>query len=529
MSILRTAADWFDDRTGFRAGVRHLLNEPIPASVNWWFTLGAVLLFLLIVQLVTGAVLTMYYAPTPTYAYESVRYITNQLMFGRLLRGLHFFGASFIVIAAVLHMLRVLFFGAYKSPREVVWWTGVVLLLLVLAFALTGYLLPWDQRAYWATVVTINIARSTPFIGDQIAALMRGGPAIGALTLSRWFTVHVVLLPAALVGFVVSHVYLMRRHGIAGHFRPREGSPDAFYPGHAIKDTLVIGAVFAALFSFALFAKTPLEAMADPTDAGYVPRPEWYFLGLFQLLKYFPGKLEPIAAIGVPGVTLALLILLPFLDWRPERNPRARPRVSALATLTVAAIVTLTWLGVRDAPVSSETDWGPRDVAGSDIAASGKCTRCHTADGAGPDLMRGTIARDDQWILGHLADPEMIAPGLRPPPASGLRQLEARAVLAYVHKLRAGIPPPQIPSEQRTAFDLLATRCMACHTVNGDGGKEGPDLTHAAKRPDRTAEWFERWITDPSAVKPDAEMPAFGGRITDAELKAVSAWLATRK
>src|SRR5205814_2153763 len=211
-----SAGDWLDARTGYRAGLRRLLDEPVPGDVNWWFTLGSVLLFLIVLQTITGATLMMYYVPTPTHAYDSIRFITNQLTFGRVLRGLHFFGASFIVVFAVLHLLRVLFFGAYKTPREVTWMTGVVLLLLVLAFGLTGYLLPWDQRAYWATVVTINIAKSTPLVGPYLAGVMRAGPVIGALTLSRWSSAHIILLPAALALFVVLHVYLMRRHGIAG-------------------------------------------------------------------------------------------------------------------------------------------------------------------------------------------------------------------------------------------------------------------------------------------------------------------------
>ena len=192
-----------------------------------------------------------------------------------------------------------------------------------------GYLLPWDQRADRATVVTINIAKSTPVVGPYIAGIMRGGPAIGALTLSRWYATHVILLPVGVLLFVVTHLYLMRRHGIAGHFRPRVAPSSPFYPVHAVKDTIVIAAVFALLFSLGVYGKAPLEAMANPADATYVPRPEWYFLGLFQMLKYFPGKLEPVGAIGIPTLVIALLFLLPFLDRRPERDPRARPRVSA--------------------------------------------------------------------------------------------------------------------------------------------------------------------------------------------------------
>ena len=199
----------------------------------------------------------------------------TQLSFGRIVRGLHFFGASFIVVAAVVHMLRVVIFGSHKKPREVTWITGVLLLLIILGFALSGYLLPWDQRACWATTVTINIARSTPLLGEQIAGVLRGGANLGALTLLRWCTAHVFLLPAALIVFTISHVYLMRRHGISGPLKTVEGEWKPFYPSHALKDTIVIAAVFAALLTLSIAVRAPLDAIADPSDATYIPRPEW--------------------------------------------------------------------------------------------------------------------------------------------------------------------------------------------------------------------------------------------------------------
>ncbi len=530
MSTRHSTGDWLDARTGYRAGLRYLLDEPIPPNVNWWFTLGSVLLFLLVVQFVTGAVLMMYYVPSPAYAYDSVRFIATTLTFGHLLRGLHFFGASFVVIFAGLHLLRVLFFGAYKSPREVTWWTGLVLLLVIMAFALTGYLLPWDQRAYWATVVTINIAKSTPIFGRWIADVLRGGPLIGALTLSRWFAVHVILLPAALVALTVAHLYLMRRHGIAGHYKAKAGPDEPFYPSHAWKDSIVVALVFAALISFAVFARAPLDAMANPSDANYTPRPEWYFLGLFQLLKYFPGRLEPIAAHAIPTLTFLFLFLLPFLDRGSKRHPFERRAITAVSTLLVAGALTLTTLGLRDSPNNDVAEaWGPRALAGRDIASADRCTRCHTPNGAGPDLTRGKIVRDDQWIAGHVADPEMIAPGLRPAPAEGLKLLETRAVIAYVQKERAGIPPPTVSHTVQVASGVFATRCITCHVVNGDGGKEGPDLTHAAKKRDHTEQWFVDWISDPSNIDPTADMPAFEGKLTEDQLKAVAAWLAAKK
>ena len=198
-----------------------------------------------------------------------------------------------------------------------------MLLLIILGFALTGYLLPWDQKAYWATTVTINIARSTPVFGEQIAGVMRGGADLGALTLLRWYAAHVFLLPAALIGFVVAHLYLMRRHGISGPIAAVPGEAKPFYPYHALKDTIAMAVVFAVLLTFTLSFRVPLDAVADPSDATYIPRPEWYFLSLFQMLKYFPGPLEPVATMVIPGIVVGGLLLLPFLDRGPGRHLRA--------------------------------------------------------------------------------------------------------------------------------------------------------------------------------------------------------------
>ena len=221
--------DWLDDRTGLKAVRAVLFDEPLPPGTGWFFTLGSVLLALLGVQILTGAFLTLYYAPTPDHAYDSVRFISSTTS-GRLVRGLHHFGASFIVVAAALHILRVIAFGSYKRPRELTWLSGVALLGLILAFALTGYLLPWDQRAYWATVVTINISRLAPGAGDMVAGVLQGGASIGALTLTRWYSAHVIFLPGLVIAIVAAHLVLMRRKGISGPVRAREGTPIAFYP-----------------------------------------------------------------------------------------------------------------------------------------------------------------------------------------------------------------------------------------------------------------------------------------------------------
>ena len=362
--------DWLDHRTGFRGILKDLLEEPLPSGTGWWFVTGSIVMFLLTVQLVTGVLLAIFYSPSPDHAYDSIRFIMERVTFGRVLRGLHFFGASFIVIAAVVHMLRVMALGSYKKPRELNWVIGVLLLLIILGFALTGYLLPWDQKAYWATTVTLNIARSTPLVGNFVSGLLRGGTGLGALTLMRWYAAHVFLLPACLIAFTVAHIYLLRRHGISGPVKPVAGPATPFYPYHAIKDTISIAVVFALLLTCAVAFNAPLDNVADPTDATYVPRPEWYFMSLFELLKHFPGRLEPIATIVIPGVVVALLFLLPFIDTRPERAPRQRPVVIGSFIFVFAMITLLTVQGFRTTP--SPAAQSPQAIAQGRARAAGQ-------------------------------------------------------------------------------------------------------------------------------------------------------------
>lgn len=206
--------DWVDERSGWRLAWSTVFIRKIP-KVNWMYTLGSATLFVLIIQVVTGVMLMFYYVPEPTQAHASVTYITHELTFGWLIRGLHHFGASAMVILTIAHMLRVVLYGAYKYPREITWLTGVLLMLLVFSFGFTGYLLPWDQRAYWATVVGTQIAEVTPFIGNWLKTVMLGGEEISALTLPRFFGAHVWALPAILTVLVVIHLYLVIRNGIS--------------------------------------------------------------------------------------------------------------------------------------------------------------------------------------------------------------------------------------------------------------------------------------------------------------------------
>ena len=527
MFKVRRIFDWLDSRTGFRAGRRHLLDEPLPSGTGWWFTTGSILLFLLVLQFLTGVVLTMYYVPSPEHAYDSVRYVMEQLTFGSILRGLHVFGASFLVVASVVHMLRVVAFGSYKKPREVTWLTGVVLLLLILAFSLSGYLLPWDQKAYWATTVTINIARSGPF-GEYVAGLLQGGATLGALTLLRWYAAHVFLLPAALIGFVAAHVYLMRRHGISGPVVPRPGPARPFYPTQALRDTVVMATVFAALLTMATVIPAPLDPVADPADDSFVPRPEWYFLSLFQLLKYFPGPFEPIATVVIPGLVVGALFALPFLDRRPDRHPLKRPAVMSGFAVLGVGVVSLTYLGLADAPVRHErVTWSPLAVAGSRFAEDERCVQCHKTGGSAKPISELDLSRGADWAFDHVRDPEVLVPGSRSVPAGAMSEGQAHSILSFVEQLEAGGSPGGLSPRDREAALVLGRYCANCHAIDGQGATSAPDLTKIGS--ERDADYLRKWITDPTVVDEFASMPPFGGVLTPVQMDALIDHLAARK
>ncbi len=205
---------WLDQRTSWRQVWDAIFHRKIP-KVNWLYTLGSATLFVALNQAITGILLSLYYVPTPDHAYDSVQYITTQVPLGWLVRGLHHWGASVMIILVVLHMLRVILYGAYKFPREVTWFTGVVLLMVVIGFGFTGYLLPWDQKAYWATTVGTRIAGTAPLIGNYLLRIIRGGSDITAVTLVRFFGTHVWVLPALLFLLIAIHLYLVIKNGIS--------------------------------------------------------------------------------------------------------------------------------------------------------------------------------------------------------------------------------------------------------------------------------------------------------------------------
>ena len=538
---MRRIADWLEHRTGIESAVRSFLYEEIPASSNWRQVFGSVAVFLFLTQVFTGILLSFNYAPTPGDAYNSVRYIVAELTGGRLIRGLHHWGASMLIVVVVLHMVQVFLYGAYKKPREATWMVGVVLLLLTLAYGLTGYLLPWDNRAYWGTVVTTQIAGKAPLLGPYVSRLLGSGGEIGVVTFARFYALHVLLLPPATLLLIGAHIYLVRKHGVAPLPGDEALPRKKFFPGQVFRDTVAIFIAFAILFTLAVAARVPLERIADPTDTSYIPRPEWYFLFLFQTLKWFEGPLEVVGAVVLPGLAVAALILVPFIDR--GRAVRVTRRTAAFTAVTLAGV---TWTGLTVAAVattpkpvtpvqidfSEPTDWmhlSPEELAGIGYFRGEACATCHNlVEGkakVGPDLALAAPRKSAAEMIAHFQNPAQVVPGTAMP-AVQLTGPQLNALAAFLLKLtpRNAAALQAAPEFAVTgAMVYQANRCGACHQVNGMGMRIGPPLNGLARR--RDAAWVAQHFREPQKLSPGTIMPPY--RFTPAEMKALSAYLFT--
>jgi ubiquinol-cytochrome c reductase cytochrome b subunit len=342
-------AGWLEQRTGLGAVLPALLHVRIPMTARTYY-LGGIALFLFGVQVVTGTLLALYYSPTPEAAYKSVQAITSDVSFGWLIRSIHHWAANLMILFVALHLGRVFFQAAYKYPRELTWVVGCGLLLITLGFGFTGYLLPWDQRAYWATVVGTEIAGGVPVLGDQLLLLLRGGTDVTGATMSRFFGIHVLVLPLMLGGLLALHLVLVHQLGLANpkrpEPRPRPAEPGAeplrpFFPHYLVDELIAWYVILAVLVVLSSLYPAGLEGQANPIETPAHIKPEWYYLGVYELLKLVPR----IVGIMVPIVAIGLLVAWPFLDRSPEVLARRRKIVVGGATLVVIALVALTAYG----------------------------------------------------------------------------------------------------------------------------------------------------------------------------------------
>jgi quinol-cytochrome oxidoreductase complex cytochrome b subunit/mono/diheme cytochrome c family protein len=484
---------------------------------------GSVAVFCFLVQAFTGILLAFNYAPTPGDAYNSVRYIVTELTGGELIRNLHHWGASMMIIVVVLHMVQVFLWGAYKKPRETTWMIGVVLLLITFAYGLTGYLLPWDNRAYWGTVVTTQIAANAPVLGAYAVRLMGADGGVGNVTFARFFALHVLILPPLTLLLIGIHLLLVRRHGVT----PSPGDnlpPKKFYPGQVFKDTAAIFVAFAVLFTISVAVTAPLGQLADPTDSTYIPRPDWYFLFLFEMLKSFEGPLEVFASVFLPAAAVLTLLLVPFIDR--EKTQRLVQRTFAFGLVVLAAIG---WGGLTlGAVLTSPPNAGvsvlaegpmrweelpPEALAGIGYYRQENCSSCHSLGesepGIGPDLSRLAGGRTAAWMIEHFKRPSEMVPGSAMP-AIQLSNQQMNALAQFL----LNQTPENARALQAAPREAIAgariyqeKQCGFCHPVNGVGREVGPNLNGLSNR--RTREWVVGHFLAPQNYSPGTAMPAY--------------------
>ncbi|HEX7020240.1 MAG TPA: cytochrome b N-terminal domain-containing protein [Gemmatimonadaceae bacterium] len=309
---------------------RRALRNRLPAYVGWRQAFGGITYLLFIILVWTGVLLSFYYRPSAEEAYQSMQHIVSGVSFGWLMRDLHRWGANLIVIAVLVHMARVFFGGAYKPPRETNWLVGLVLLLVIFAFGATGYLLPWDQWAYWTTTQGVDVVEHVPLIGGWMTELLRGDPLVSGATLSRFFAIHVILLPWAALGLLMLHFTLLRKHGVAPAGREpleataatRAGVP--FFPNHLLRSMMVGTMVVAVTITLAVLWPRHLGAPADPAHPPTELHATWIVADVSRALIHYVGGWG-FAAFLLLGIAL---VILPVVDRAPERRLRRHPLVA---------------------------------------------------------------------------------------------------------------------------------------------------------------------------------------------------------
>ncbi|MBI4397921.1 MAG: cytochrome bc complex cytochrome b subunit [Candidatus Omnitrophica bacterium] len=349
MNLKKTIGSWITDRFDvekIREPINYQLKKPLPPHTGWFHTLGSLSLFLFISQVLTGILLLIYYRPTIREAFESVQFIMTKPYLGWLYRQVHAWGGQLMIIIVFLHMLRTFITGSFKKPREITWISGVILFLTTLGFGFTGYLLPWNQLAYWATTVGTEIPAAIPWVGDWLKTFLRGGPNVGGETLSRFFVIHVIILPWAVFFLIAMHLFLVRFQGIAtldpvGEEKDigKKGIP--FFPHHLLKEGVVFFILLGVLVTLAIVFPFELGEKADPMQTPHAIKPEWYFLPMYQVLK-FAEKMWGLLIISLAPL---FLFLWPFLDKSRPRNPLKRPLSMTFFVLVLLSLLIFGLMG----------------------------------------------------------------------------------------------------------------------------------------------------------------------------------------
>lgn len=558
---------FLDERVRFSTLLARAFDEQLEGGASWAHVFGATLGLFFVAEALTGVLLALTYAPTLEDAWSSVYFIQHRLAWGWFLRGMHAAIANAMLVVIAAHLLQVVVYGAYRRPREVTWWVGIVLAALVVLLVISGYRLPWDQRTYWALKVEVNITQSMPVVGDAMSRLILGGADIGQQTLTRIYAAHVILLPAAVVALLGIKRLLVRLHGRTPLPSGRAPSPSAYFPHQLLRNFAFATALLGALAAWVVVTGgEALDAPAEP-DRFYPARPEWFLLPLYKLRMLLPPELEVVVTALLPAVALGGLVMLPFVDRTAAGSLRARLPVIAVAVAALLGNVGLVvWTQRADAADRKlqkdlkEADRraerakhlasrgvppdGPVAMMNRDPLTRGRdvyrqyCTSCHVLGGEGkrksPDH-DGFGSR--AWILGALKTPKhekyfgKVKHEEKMPSQSKLGEPALAAVTEFLYALgNERGDGPMDAAKLEAGREVFERKCVDCHVYEGEGddlGVGGPNLTAWGSRT-----WIFRQVQNPGS--PDAygelhKMPRFDDQLSEHDVWMVAGFLRAQR
>jgi ubiquinol-cytochrome c reductase cytochrome b subunit len=479
MDTLRKIAVWLDDRLHITALFASTAGHEVPASAgSWFYVFGSATLLCFVIQIITGACLAFVYIPSTNEAWTSLEYLNHAQFLGWYLRAVHNWGANFMVAIMTLHMIQVFLFGAYKYPRELTWISGVFLLLLTLGMAFTGEVMRFDQDAYWGLSIGASVTGRVPLIGSQLVHLLLAGPIIAGETLSRFFTLHVFIIPGLIIAVVSMHLRLVLAKGINEYPKPghpvrkatydaeyaeilkKEGVP--FVPQAIGKDLIFAALVIVGILGCALiFGPKGPAGPPDPTIVDTNPRPDFYFLSVFAALALVPDWMEVVVLFGAPLVMVAFLIALPFISGTGEKSARRRPVAVLSVILIMLVLGVLTYMGETSPWSPHMGDWSgaaippayvkgrtPLQLHGAIIFQNKQCRNCHVLGGEGGE--RGPALDGIATVLTRNEMIRQVIQGSGNMPAYGkkLSPAEVEALVAFMQTLRPRSVPPVRNSEK---------------------------------------------------------------------------------